>query len=604
MVRDYLMNRSNASKASDTLADFTRDRRIIPLSLMAIIIGAMSAVVADALVWLIAVITNLAFYQHFSSLFQSPLKNHLGYVVVIIPIIGGLIVGFMARYGSDKIRGHGIPEALESILFGSSRMELRVAILKPLSSAIAIGTGGPFGAEGPIIVTGGAFGSLFAQLFHLSSAERKTLLVAGAAGGMSAIFATPVAAILLAVELLLFEWKPRSLIPVALSSAVAAALRVPLLGNGPIFPVALHAFLNGPGLVVAFLVGTAAGLFACLLTIAVYGIEDLFEKLPIHWMWWPAIGGTVVGIGGLIEPHVLGVGYDTIHQLLRGQIVGTVILGILIGKFIVWSVALGSGTSGGILAPLLMMGGALGAFVAPSIPMGDTGLWATVGMTSVMAGAMGSPLTAMIFALELTHDMNLLPALLVGSIAAHGVTVFLTPRSILTKKVTRRGYHISREYSIDPLTVFRVWEVMDVNPPTVSASMKVAELSRRITVRDHELNRKQATLIVDDEGRLAGIITRNDLLRALETDTAHAMTVLDAGTRTLIVAHPDELLLDAVVKMAQHNIGRLPVVSRDNHAEIVGYIGRSSVMAARRKKIEDEELRERGWKPKQAKASP
>ena len=313
------------------------------------------------LVWLIAVITNLAFYQRFSAVFQSPDHHRLGYSIVLVPVIGGLVIGLMARYGSEKIRGHGIPEALEAILFGRSRMEPKVAVLKPLSSAISIGTGGPFGAEGPIIMTGGAVGSIFAQFFHLSSAERKTLLVAGAAGGMSAIFASPVAAVLLAIELLLFEWRPRSFIPVAIAAVTAAAIRVPLLGAGPIFPVHPHATLGGEGLIFAFMVGILAGLGSGLLTTLVYAFEDLFTKLPIHWMWWPAIGGLFVGIGGIIEPSVLGVGYDTIHELLRGEIVGPALLGILIGKSLVWSIALGSGTSGGVLAPLLMMGGALGA---------------------------------------------------------------------------------------------------------------------------------------------------------------------------------------------------------------------------------------------------
>jgi chloride channel protein, CIC family len=590
----------NSGTVENTLTDFTRDSRIVILSVVAILIGAIDALVAYGLVWLIAVITNLSFYQKFSTILQTPEHHHLGYLVILVPALGGLLVGIIARTGSEKVRGDGIPETLESILFGHSRVDPKVALLKPLSSAIAIGTGGPFGAEGPIIATGGAFGSLIGQFFHLSSAERKTLLVAGAAGGMAAIFSAPVAAILLAVELLLFEWRPRSLIPVAIASAVAVTLRIPLLGSGPMYPVPPHALLNGAGLLITLVMGILAGLLAALLTETLYAVEDLFEKIPIHWMWWPAIGGIVVGIGGFIEPRVLGVGYDTIHQLLLGTIVGPLLLTLLIVKFIVWTVALGSGNSGGIFAPLLMMGGALGAIVAPYLPMGDAGLWATVGMAAILAGAMGSPLTGMIFALELTHDINLLPALLVGSIAAHATTLFLTPRSMLTKKVTRRGYHISREYSIDPLTVLRVHEVMDSNPPKVNASMNIGELSHRIASRDPELNRRQATLIVDDEGHLAGIITRSDLLRALETDTAHTMTVLDAGAQTLIVVHPDDLLVEAVAKMAQHNIGRLPVVSRANHAEVVGYIGRSSVMAARRKKIEDEELRERGWKSKKA----
>jgi H+/Cl- antiporter ClcA len=301
----------------DRLADFTRDKRVIVLSGMALIIGALSALVAFVLVWLIAVITNLAFYRQLSSVFQAPSHHRLGHWVILVPVIGGLVIGLMARYGSEKIRGHGIPEALEAILFGRSRMEPKVAVLKPLSSAISIGTGGPFGSEGPIIMTGGAIGSIFGQFFHLSSAERKTLLVAGAAGGMSAIFASPVAAALLAIELLLFEWRPRSFIPVAIAAAAASALRVPLLGAGPIFPVHPHAALGGEGLIFAFIVGVIAGLGSGLLTTMVYGFEDLFTKLPIHWMWWPAIGGLCIGIGGIIEPSVLGVGSKATRTALR-----------------------------------------------------------------------------------------------------------------------------------------------------------------------------------------------------------------------------------------------------------------------------------------------
>jgi chloride channel protein, CIC family len=367
-----------AERIEDRLADFTRDKRILLLSLMAVIVGAISALVAKALVWLIAVFTNLTFYQRFSSDFISPTNHHLGVLVIFVPVVGGLIIGLMARYGSERIRGHGIPEALEAILFGRSRMSVKVAMLKPLSSAISIGTGGPFGAEGPIIMTSGAIGSIFAQLFHLSAAERKTLLVAGAAGGMSAIFNAPVAAVLLAVELLLFEWRPRSFIPVAIASAVAAIVRVPLLGAGAIFAVNAHAPLGAEGLMIAFVVGITAGLASGALTALVYFCEDVFSKLPLHWMWWPAIGGLFVGIGGWFDPRVLGVGYDTIHSLLRGELVGAVVIGLLIGKAVVWSISLGSGTSGGVLAPLLIIGGALGAIEGRFISLGDPGLWAMI----------------------------------------------------------------------------------------------------------------------------------------------------------------------------------------------------------------------------------
>jgi H+/Cl- antiporter ClcA/predicted transcriptional regulator len=583
-----------AERVEDRLADFTRDRRILILSLMALIVGAISAVVAYVLVWLIAVITNISFYQRFSSVFQSPEKHHLGYLVIIVPVIGGLIIGLTARYGSEKIRGHGIPEALEAILFGRSRMELRVAVLKPLTSAISIGTGGPFGAEGPIIMTGGAVGSLFAQRFHLSSAERKTLLVAGAAGGMSAIFAAPVAAVLLAVELLLFEWKPRSFIPVAIASAAAFALRIPLLGAGPTFPLTPHAMLGGEGLAFALLVGIVAGLASGLLTTVVYACEDLFAKLPIHWMWWPAIGGLCVGIGGLIEPRVLGVGYETIHGLLRGEIIGGALIGILIGKSLVWSLALGSGTSGGVLAPLLMMGAALGAVEAGFIPVGDAGLWALISMAAMMGGTMRSPLTAMVFALELTQDINLLPGLLVGCIAAHGVTVLLLRRSILTEKVARRGYHVMREYSVDPLSVVRVGEVMYENVFTLPAGMKVTELSDRIAQRDPLVADRQGLPIVDENQRLVGIITRGDVMRALEQGANGNTTVLEAGSRDLVITYPDEILHDAVTKMLRHDIGRLPVVSRQDHHRLVGYLGRANLMTARLRQLDEEHVRERG----------
>ena len=273
---------SKPHQQRDVLADFSTDRRVLVLSGLAVGIGAAAALVAYALVWLIAVITNLAYYQRFSSHFVSPAGNHLGGWAVLVPMIGGLVIGLMARYGSEKIRGHGIPEALEAILIGRSRVEPKVAVLKPVSSALSIGTGGPFGAEGPIIMTGGAVGSLIAQLFHLSSAERKTLLVAGAAAGMAAIFATPMAAVLLAVELLLFEWKPRSFIPVAVAAVVAAVVRVPLLGAGPIFPVPGHAVLGAETLGFAVVVGLLAGVASGALTALVYACEDLFEIGRAH----------------------------------------------------------------------------------------------------------------------------------------------------------------------------------------------------------------------------------------------------------------------------------------------------------------------------------
>src|ERR1039458_4481404 len=544
----------SVAAVEDELADFSTNRRVLLLSAMAVVIGAISSLVAYALIWLIAAITNLAFYHRFSAAPAIPQGNHLGYWVVLVPVAGGLPIGLMARFGSEKIRGHGIPEALEAILLGRSRISPKVAILKPISSAISIGTGGPFGAEGPIIMTGGAFGSIFAQQFHLSAAERKTLLVAGAAAGMSAVFATPVAAVLLAIELLLFEWKPRSFIPVAVAAIVASVLRVPLLGAGPIFAVVAHAAPSGTELAIAAGLGVVAGFASGLLTMLVYACEDVFQKLPLHWMWWPAIGAIFIGVGGVLEPRVLGVGYNTIHSLLRGELVGAVVIGLLVAKALVWSIALGSGTSGGVLAPLLIMGGALGAFAGSWIPVGDTGLWALIGMAAMMGGTMRSPLTAMIFAVELTRDFNLFPALLIGSVAALGVTVLIMRRSILTEKLARRGHHITREYSTGPFELTRVRDVMDKDVPTIPANMKLAELSDRIAAGDASINRRQGTLIVNEQSQLVGIITRGDIVRALRLNDSEDMTVVEAGSANLVVAFPDEPLHTALTKMLRETL--------------------------------------------------
>jgi predicted transcriptional regulator len=384
-----------------------------------------------------------------------------------------------------------------------------------------------------------------------------------------------------------------SFIPVAVASIVASVLRVPLLGAGPIFPVVAHTPLSGTELAIAAGLGVAAGFGSGLLTMLVYACEDLFQKLPFHWMWWPAIGAVFIGVGGVIEPRVLGVGYNTIHSLLRGELVGVVVIGVLAAKALVWSIALGSGTSGGVLAPLLIMGGALGAFAGSWIPVGDPGLWALIGMAAMMGGTMRSPLTAMVFAVELTRDFNLFPALLIGSVAALGVTVLMMRRSILTEKLARRD-HITREYSIDPFELTRVRDVMDTEVPSIPATMKLSELSDRVACGDSELSRRQGTLIVDDQNRLAGIITRGDIVRALRQKQKEEMTVAEAGSTNLVVAFPDEPLYAALTKMLDRDVGRLPVVERHNPSRVVGYLGRAAILSARMKNHEEENVRQRG----------
>jgi CIC family chloride channel protein len=576
------------------LGDFTTTLRLLPISLLATAIGVLGAVVALALLRLIGLFTNLFFFGRWKTTLVSPAENRLGIFELLVPIAGALLIGLMARYGSERIRGHGIPEAIEAILINGSRVEPRVAFLKPLSSAISIGSGGPFGAEGPIIMTGGAFGSMIAQFFHLTSAERKTLLVAGAAAGMSATFATPVAAVLLAVELLLFEWKPRSLVPVALGSATAAVLRRYLIGLGPLFPTPPHPLFIGPkGLMGCVLAGILAGGLSALLTVSVYAAEDGFSKLRIHWMWWPALGGLAIGLGGLVFPQALGVGYETIGALIQGDVTLHIILGVLVVKSLIWSISLGSGTSGGVLAPLLMMGGALGGLEAMFLPNGGAGFWPLISMGAILGGTMRSPLTSVVFTLELTHDVSVLLPLLVAATMAHAFTVLTLKRSILTEKVARRGYHLSREYAVDPLEILFVRDVMRSNIVALPAGMTLEELAQSIKT---EHRRSQRLLpVVDAERNLVGVLTRNDARKALEE---HAQ---DGGGRLLgqmartnpVEAYPGEPLRVVVNRMAENGVTRMPVVESHSSRRLVGMVALDDLLKARVRNLEEEKRRER-----------
>ena len=506
------------------LADFTLEPRVIWIALWAIPVGAAGAGAAFCLLRLIGLITNLVYNHRLATAIAEPGAHHHSAVLILVaPVVGGLIVGLMARYGSERIRGHGMPESIEAILVGGSRVQPRVAVLKPLSAAISIGTGGPFGAEGPIIMTGGAIGSVIAQLLELSANERKTLLVAGAAAGMTAVFDSPLAAVLLAIEVLLFEFKPRSLIPVVAAVTTSSLLRGPLISSHPLFPVALPA--GGPHLTVSdqllcLPVGATGGLLALLATFLIYRSEDAFERLPLHWMWWPAIGGLIIGAGGLIEPRALGVGYDVIDELLTGRAGLSLIIGILVVKTLIWSLSLGSGTSGGVLAPTFMIGAALGALEGHVLPGVSPGFWALVGLAACVGGVIRAPLTGVVFPLELTHEWPLLVPCLIASLAAYLLSVLMLKRSVLTERIARRGFHLTQEYAADPLELLLVAEVMDPAGPVPDAQRVAA----------------QPTVYADE--------TLRDLARRLAQAHATRATVVARGAPEQIVGevHVDALL--------------------------------------------------------------
>jgi len=584
---------ASAHLRKDTLRDFTADHRLLILVAMSLVVGTMGAGAAWVLLKLIALFTNLAYFQRLSVVPVAFSQLHLAPWTIAVPVVGSLIIGLIARYGSEKIRGHGIPEAIEAILIGQSRIEPKVAALKPLSSAIAIGTGGPFGAEGPIIMTGGALGSLFAQMFHISPAERKTLLVAGAAAGMTAVFGTPIAAILLAVELLLFEWKPRSFIPVAVAAVVAAGWRPLILGNGPLFPYAGVPDYPWWGLVLCAAVGIAAGLQSAAMTICLYGVEDLFRKLPIHWMWWPAIGGLFVGIGGYFEPAVLGVGYDSIAGLLHGAFDMRSATSLLFGKAAIWVVALSSGTSGGVLAPLLIMGGALGSLEAHVMPFGDGGFWALLGMAAILGGTMRAPLTATFFAVELTGNTHIMLPLIVACVAAFTLTVLVMRRSILTERIARRGHHITREYTIDPFLQTRVAQIMARPVHTLSAAMPCSEAVTFFTTVEG-VRRHKSYPVVDGEERLVGMVSRSDVMRWVVEGVDDKVPLGDAVAPATPIAtgHPDELVGHIADRMAAADVGRVPILERDT-GKVVGLVARRDLLRVRTYVVREERERRR-----------
>ncbi|MHB1949965.1 MAG: chloride channel protein [Acidiferrobacteraceae bacterium] len=553
------------------------DRRLLWISTLACALGVIATLVAQLLLALIGAITNLCFYGRFSLALSVPTTALLGPWTIVVPAAGALIVGFIARYGSAGIRGHGIPEAMEQILTNESRIPARITLLKPLSAAISIGTGGPFGAEGPIIATGGALGSLVGQWVRVTAHERKTLLAAGAAAGMSAVFGSPLAAVLLAIELLLFEFSIRSLLPVAIAAGTAAVFRLALVGHIPMFVMPPLAWPTPTAVVAYVVLGAATGLVSVGLTVAVYVVEDLFERLPLHWMWWPALGGLAVGVIGYFSPRTLGVGYGNISDILSAHLLLSAALALAVLKALSWTIALGSGTSGGTLAPLLMIGAGVGSILGmlashawPALAI-DPRMAALVATGALFAGASRALFMSIVFMIETTWQVSGLLPLLAGCTSAWLVSGLLMPDTIMTKKITRRGVRVPTEYRPDFLSQILARECATCPAVTVPLEMNVAEARRWLA--SEESRGHQGFPVVDADGRLFGMITRKDL-----TTSADDVPLREIVQGTPVVVQEHETLRSAVERLARHRIGRLPVLS--SSGKVVGIITRSDIVGA------------------------
>lgn len=575
--------------------------RIGLISLLAAAIGCAAGLIAFVLYDLIGLFTNLAYYHEWSFRFRSPEHSQLGLWVIVIPVIGGLIVGLMAKYGSDKIKGHGIPEAMEAVLTSRSRIEAKVAVLKPLSAAIAIGTGGPFGAEGPIIQTGGAVGSLIGQIIATTAVERKALLAAGAAAGMAATFNTPIAGVILAIELLLFEFRARSFIPLVIASTLATSVRYLLLGQHSMFQIGNVDFRVPYGLPYYLLLGLICGAAAIGFTKLLYWVEDLFEHLRVDELWHPAIGALGLGIIGFFVPRVLGVGYDTISDILNNSLTLKLLILIAVFKSLALVISLGSGTSGGLLAPMFMSSAAMGGVFAlvvnrivPSAHL-SPGAFALVAMGAVFGAASRATFTFIVFAFEITHDFNSILPLMLVCVIADMIALQWLPSSIMTEKLSRRGLNVHQEFEADLLKQARVRDIMRQNVVTITPEATVREIGDRIAKGNFSMNLTRGLPIVTGEGELQGLLTQGDLLRALEQHPAGDVSVLEVAAKSLLVAFPEESAFDALYRMIQNDVGRLPVVDRADPKKLVGFINRSSVLSAWTRQFEEEHVREEGW---------
>ncbi|MGH8362161.1 MAG: chloride channel protein [Gammaproteobacteria bacterium] len=575
--------------------------RLLLMSVLAALIGLAAGLTAYILFVVIALITNFTYFHRFSTELPNITVNTLGLWVLVIPAIAGLIVGIMAKYGSNKIRGHGIPEAMEAVLTNKSRIAPRVAILKPLSAALVIGTGGPFGAEGPIIQTGGALGSLVGQMLRMTAAERKVLLACGAGAGMAATFSTPIAGVIFAIELLLFEFRARSFIPLVIATTLATTVHIVLIGPGPMFRVGPAHFNMIAGLPFYIVLAVLCGYMAVAMCRGLYWVEDLYEKLPIDEMWWPAIGAVGLGIIGFFVPRVLGVGYGTITDILNNHLALSMLLLLLVFKSLALLVSLGSGTSGGLLAPMFTGGAALGgafAIIANHIIPGthlDPAAYAIVAMAAVFAAASRATFALIIFAFEITRNYESVLPLMLVCVVASGIAHIHLKESIMTERLSRRGLKIHLEYEVDPLREVAVASVMDRHPRALGADMPVSELARRIGTHDPSVIGHSGYPLLDGEDRLVGMITRTDVFRAIEEHTDQAMTLLQAGSAHPVVAYPDETLHTAVNRMLRNGVGRLPVVDRDMPDKLLGYVGRTLILNARERRLQEESQTENGW---------
>ena len=562
---------------------------VIKISVYALLIGLIGGLVAEGLLELIYLFTNLCFYGKLSFAITSPEHNHLGLWVIAVPTIGGLIVGLMVHYWEPTLKGHGIPEAMEAVLFSHSRMRLRVAFLKPLATALAIGTGGPFGAEGPIIQTGAAVGSLFGQAVGLTPYYRRVLLASGAAAGMAATFTAPLAGILVAVELLLFELRARSFIPVSLAAAVATGVRIHFVGWAPLFPMPAYKLTGMNELWLFGVMGVLMGMVGIAMIRALFWVEDFFDHLPFKraLVWSPAIGAAILGVIGYFYPQVFGTGYDTIRDMLNNRLTPANLLGVSIAKFWALVISLGSGTTGGVFAPSLIVGGGIGGAYAigcehffPHL-VSNPAFYALAAMAGVFGGIARAPFTSIVFLFELSHNPNSLLPLIVCVMIADGFVRLFSRDSIMTGKLVKRGLIVLQDYSVPVLMRARIDEVMRKQFSTIQADVELRTILAKFAPENMEL-----LPVVEKDGTLLGIVEPHDLLKVDTQD--HHFTMRELARQDYVRSYPGELVDLVNREMLLKNVENVIVVESHESSKPVGIVRANDILQLRRWLMEEE----------------
>jgi H+/Cl- antiporter ClcA len=563
--------------------------QVIKICGYALLIGLVGGLVAQGLLELIYFFTNLFFYGRFSFAVTSPAHNHLGLWVILIPPAGGLLVGLLIYFFEPTLKGHGIPEAMEAVLFGHSRMRLRVAILKPLATAFAIGTGGPFGAEGPIIQTGGAIGSLFGQAIGLTPYHRRVLLASGAAAGMAATFTAPLAGILVAIELLLFELRARSFIPVALAASVATGVRIHFAGWAPLFPMPAFKITGMRELWLFALMGILMGIVGIVMIRVLSWLEDSFDELPIKYavIWSPAIGAIILGIIGYFYPQVFGTSYDTIRDMLNDRLTAGSLVGVAVAKFWALVISLGSGTTGGVFAPSLVVGGGLGAVfgmgfkhILPNV-VSDPGFYSLVAMAAVFGGIARAPFTSIVFLFELSHNPNSLLPLIICVMISDGFVRLFSRDSIMTVKLVKRGLIVLQDYSVPVLMRARIDQVMRKEFNVLQADEELRAVLEKFLPGDLGL-----IPVVNASGILIGIVEAHDLLRIEPPD--HHFKMRELVRQDYVLAYPGESVDQVHRDMMLKNVENVVVVESSRVLKPVGIARANDILQLRRWLLEEE----------------